>query len=142
MGHPGVVRRRLCPYPEFCDFAAVQYAVIPVVFNLPPGEVTEEQCQCRGDAACTFRLRWQNRDVTESPRAEIRIRAELSEVRLEQIQGMITELASNERYEDVLQGFVRPRCVPPSVQAERCWHSSHGRAVPRMIYSRDSPNGS
>ena len=37
------------PFPEFCDFAAVQYALIPVVFNLPPGEVVEEECQCRGD---------------------------------------------------------------------------------------------
>jgi diguanylate cyclase (GGDEF)-like protein len=93
------------PYPEFCDFAAVQYAVIPVVFNLPPGEVIEEQCQCRGDAACTFRLRWKNRDA-DGLAEQYRIRAELSEVRLEQLQGMITELASNERYEDVLQGFV------------------------------------
>ena len=94
------------PYPEFCDFAAVQYAVIPVVFNLPPGEVIEEECQCRGDATCLFRLRWRQ-DDTDSLRADhYRMRSELFEARLEQIQDMIADLASNERYEDVLQGFV------------------------------------
>ena len=94
------------PYPEFCDFAAVQYALIPVVFNLPPGEVSEEECQCRGDATCLFRIRWQQHD-TESLKADhYRMRSELFEARLEQIQDMIADLASNERYEDVLQSFV------------------------------------
>ncbi len=94
------------PYPEFCDFAAVQYAIIPIVFGLPTGEVVEEECQCRGDAACVFRLRWQDED-TDSLRADhYRMRAELVEDRLEQIQEMIADLTSSERYEDVLQGFV------------------------------------
>ena len=57
------------PFPEFCDFAAVQYAVIPVMFNLPPGEVIEEECQCRGDPACLFRLRWQQLD-TDAAKAD------------------------------------------------------------------------
>ncbi|MGD0313777.1 MAG: EAL domain-containing protein [Acidimicrobiales bacterium] len=95
------------PFPEFCDFAALQYAVVPVVFNLPPGDVIEEECQCRGDAVCLFRLRWQHRDTDSSKADRYRVRAELSEAQLEQIQEMITNLASNESYEDVLQGFVR-----------------------------------
>ena len=94
------------PFPEFCDFAAVQHAVIPAIFNLPPGEVIEEKCQCRGDSACLFRLRWQHLDADSSKADQYRIRAELSEARLQQIQDMIADLASNERYEDVLQGFV------------------------------------
>ncbi len=94
------------PFPEFCDFAAVQYALIPIVFNLPPGEVVEEECQCRGDAACLFRLRWQRQEADSQTADAYRARAELLEARLEQIQDMITALASNERYEDVLQGFV------------------------------------
>ncbi len=94
------------PYPEYCDFAAVQYAVIPVVFNLPAGEVTEEECQCRGDAACLFRLRWQRDDSDSSKADHYRKRAELFEARLDQVQNMIADLASSERYEDVLQGFV------------------------------------
>ena len=34
------------------------------------------------------------------------MRTELLEARLEQLQDMVTDLASNERYEDVLQGIV------------------------------------
>ncbi len=94
------------PFPEFCDFAAVQYAVIPMVFNLPPGEVVEEECQCRGDAACLFRLRWQGQGADSPTTDAYRARAELLEARLSQIQDMITALASNQRHEDVLQGFV------------------------------------
>jgi GAF domain-containing protein len=94
------------PFPEFCDFTAVQYAVVPAVFNLPPGDVIEEECQCRGDPACLFRLRWQRLDTDSSKVDRYRVRAELSEARLEEIQDMITDLASNESYEDVLQGFV------------------------------------
>ncbi len=94
------------PFEEFCDFAAVQYALIPIVFNLPPGEVVEEECQCRGDAACLFRLRWQQGDAGSQPVDPYRARAELLEARLGQIQDMITDLASNEHHEDVLQGFV------------------------------------
>jgi diguanylate cyclase (GGDEF)-like protein len=99
------------PFPEFCDFAAVQYAVVPVVFNLPPGDVIEEECQCRGDSACLFRLRWQRLDTDSSKVDLYRMRAELAETRLEQIQDMITNLASNERYEEVLQ-----ECVASSLR--------------------------
>ena len=94
------------PFPEFCDFAAVQYATVPVMFNLPPGEVVEEECQCRGDPACLFRLRWQHLDTDAANAERYLLRAELSETRLQQLQDMITNLASNERYEEVLQGFV------------------------------------
>lgn len=94
------------PYPEFCDFAAVQYALVLALFNVSSGEVTEEHCQCRGDDRCLFRIRW-SLDETDAQRAErYRERAELSDARLEQIEDMITDLASNERYEDILQGFV------------------------------------
>ena len=94
------------PFPEFCDFVAVQFALIPVLFDLPTGEVIEEQCQCRGDPACLFRFRWEQHGTDNSRAEHYRVRAEVAESRLEQIQSMITDLASNERYEDVLQGFV------------------------------------
>lgn len=94
------------PFPEFCDFVAVQFALIPVLFDLPPGDVVEEQCQCRGDPACLFRFRWEQSGMDTSRADLYRVRAEVAEARLEQIQSMITDLASNEQYEDVLQGFV------------------------------------
>jgi diguanylate cyclase (GGDEF)-like protein len=94
------------PFPEFCDVVAVQLAFVPVIFRLPPGEVVEERCQCRGDDSCVFRIRWQEHE-TEVNKVELyRARAELAEGRLEQVQDMITALASNERHEDVLKGFV------------------------------------
>ena len=94
------------PYPEFCDFAAVQYALILAMFNLPSGEVIEEECQCRGDAGCLFRIRWREEETDEQKAEKYRVRAEVAEARLEQIQGMISDLATNERHEEVLQGFV------------------------------------
>ena len=80
--------------------------MIPIVFGLPPGEVIEEECQCRGDAACVFRLRWKQVDGDLSRADYFEARSEMLEARLQQIQAMITDLASNERYEDVLQGIV------------------------------------
>jgi diguanylate cyclase (GGDEF)-like protein len=95
------------PYPEFCSFLAGTYASIPTIFGLDPGEVTEEQCQCRGDDACVFRLRWVELDEVTSRANYLDSRARLLEARLEQLQAMVTDLASNARYGDVLQGIVR-----------------------------------
>ena len=95
------------PYPEFCEFAAGQYALIPLFFGLKPAKVVEEECQCRGDSACLFRLRWVEGDEAASRAEYLEVRTQLLEARLEQLQGMVTDLASNERYEDVLQGIVR-----------------------------------
>ena len=126
------------PYPEFCDFAAVQYAIIPIVFGLPTGEVVEEECQCRGDAACVFRLRWQDED-TDSLRADhYRMRAELVEDRLEQIQEMIADLTSSERYEDVLQGFVASSLRTAVDRVGPCWLWSPGPDDPARCTSKDS----
>jgi diguanylate cyclase (GGDEF)-like protein len=122
------------PFPEFCDFAAIQYAVIPAVFKLPPGDVVEEECQCRGDAACLFRLRWQHFDTDASKTDRYRIRAEQSEAQLQQIQDMIANLASNERYEDVLQGFVRS-ALRTAVGAGGALLALEGRpGSPRQVY--------
>ncbi len=93
------------PYPEFCEFAIGLLAVIPMVFGLPAGDVTEVECQCKGDPACLFRLSWQSDD--ETSRIEfLEMRTQLLETRLSQVHDMIEDLATNERYEDVLQGIV------------------------------------
>jgi diguanylate cyclase (GGDEF)-like protein len=94
------------PYPEFCEFAAGQYALIPLFFGLKPAKVVEEECQCRGDSSCLFRLRWVEVDEATSRAEYLEVRTQLLEARLEQLQDMVTDLASNERYEDVLQGIV------------------------------------
>jgi diguanylate cyclase (GGDEF)-like protein len=95
------------PYPEFCAFFAGLYAGIPTYFGFPAAEVVEEECQCRGDSACLFRLRWEEDDAGMSRGQNHDVHTKLLEARLDQLKHMITDLASNERYEDVLQGIVR-----------------------------------
>ena len=95
------------PYPEFCSFVAGLYAGIPMYFGLPAAEVIEEECQCRGDSACLFRLRWEEDDEGTSQGQHHDVHTKLLEARFDQLKQMITDLASNERYEDVLQGIVR-----------------------------------
>ncbi len=94
------------PFPEFCEFVAQQYSMLPMFFGLAEGEITEEECQCRGDRACLFRMRWAEVDEVSARAEYFEARAQQLESRLEQLQDMITDLASNERYEDVLQGIV------------------------------------
>jgi diguanylate cyclase (GGDEF)-like protein len=95
------------PYPEFCSFVAGLYAGIPMYFGFPAAEVIEEECQYRGDGACLFRVRWEDDDERTSPGQHHDVHAKLLEARFDQLKQMITDLASNERYEDVLQGIVR-----------------------------------
>ena len=94
------------PFPEYCTFVAQQYAMIPLFFGLPLGDVTEEECQAKGDDACLFRMRWAQVDEATSRAEYLEVRNQQLEARLEQLSDMITDLASNERYEDVLQGIV------------------------------------
>jgi diguanylate cyclase (GGDEF)-like protein len=93
------------PYPEFCEFSAGLFAVIPMIFGLPAAEVVEERCQCRGDRICQFRVTWVDHD--DASQIEfLRVRAQLLEARLGQLHDLIEDLATNERYEDVLDGIV------------------------------------
>jgi diguanylate cyclase (GGDEF)-like protein len=127
------------PYPEFCDFAAVQYALILAMFNLTSGEVVEEECQCRGDAGCLFRIHWRN-DETDAQKAEkYRVRAEVAESRLEQVQEMISDLASNERHEDVLQGFVTSTLSAAVGAGGALLVLAPREGHPREIYSEGLP---
>jgi diguanylate cyclase (GGDEF)-like protein len=94
------------PYPEFCSFIAGQYSQIPMFFGFPAGMVVEEECQCRGDATCLFRIRWEEIDKAATRTEFLEVQTKVLQSRLEQLQAMVTDLASNERYEDVLQGIV------------------------------------
>jgi diguanylate cyclase (GGDEF)-like protein len=95
------------PYPEYCEFAADQYRMIPIFFGLEPADVIEEKCQCRGDAACVFRVWWAEVDEATATAEYLEARAQNLEARLERLQDMVADLASNDRYEDVLQGIVK-----------------------------------
>jgi diguanylate cyclase (GGDEF)-like protein len=93
-------------YPEFCACVARQFRMIPMFFGLPPAEVVEEACQCWGDDECVFHMRWEQADDPSLELSDFKVQSQLLEARLEQLQDMVMDLASNERYEDVLQGIV------------------------------------
>jgi diguanylate cyclase (GGDEF)-like protein len=95
------------PYPEFCVFVAFQYSLIPRYFGLASAAVVETECQCRGDDACLFEISWSTEDPSVEQSGFYKVRAELLEARLHQLEAMVTDLASNDRYEEVLQGVVR-----------------------------------
>jgi diguanylate cyclase (GGDEF)-like protein len=122
------------PYPEFCAFFAGQYRVIPMYHGLPAGEVVEEKCQCRGDDVCLFRLRWQELDEGAPREQYHEVHSQLLEARLEQLKRMITDVASNERYEDVLQGIVGS--AKRAILASAAVMALEARAgSPREVYS-------
>jgi diguanylate cyclase (GGDEF)-like protein len=122
------------PYPEFCAFFAGQYTMIPMYLGLAAAEVVEEQCQSRGDEACFFRLRWQELDDGAPREKYHEMHSQLLEARLEQLKRMITDLASNERYEDVLQGIVGS--ARRAILASAAVMALEARAgSPRRIYS-------
>jgi diguanylate cyclase (GGDEF)-like protein len=127
------------PYPEFCGFVAQQFRMIPMFFGLLMADVEEEECQCRGDSACLFRMRWVE-EVEATSRAEyFEVRAQQLEARLEKLQDMITDLASNERYEDILQGIVGS--TMEAVLAGGALLALEPRAgSPRKVYSEGLTN--
>jgi diguanylate cyclase (GGDEF)-like protein len=127
-------------YSEFCDFVAWQYAVIPIFFGLPPATVVEEKCQCRGDAACLFRFCWAAVDEGVSRIASLEMEAELLKARLEQLQGIVTDLASNERYEDVLQGIVHS-AIGAAGAGSALMALEKRVGIPRRVYSEGLSNG-
>ena len=94
------------PYPEYCEFITGQFRMIPLFFGLQPAAVVEESCQCRGDAACVFRVSWDEGDEATASVEFLEARVQNLEGRLEQLQDLITDLALTERYEDVLEGIV------------------------------------
>jgi diguanylate cyclase (GGDEF)-like protein len=94
------------PYPEFCEFQAGQYALISAAFGLERAEVIEEACQCRGDPSCLFRLRWEDENDVTARLSYFEMHSRHVEMQLEHLRVMVADLASNERYEDILQGIV------------------------------------
>jgi diguanylate cyclase (GGDEF)-like protein len=122
------------PYPEYCSFVAGLYAGIPMYFGFSAAEVIEEECQCRGDITCLFRLRWEGDDEGTSRGQHHDVHTKLLEARFDQLKQMITDLASNERYEDVLQGIVGS--TMRAVIAGGAILALEGRAgSPRKVYS-------
>lgn len=82
------------PFPEFCAFEAGVQTLVPRLFGLPFGEVTEETCCCRGDDRCTFRLRWSQDGDAEHGPGYFETRSQMLESRLHTFQRTIADLVA------------------------------------------------
>jgi diguanylate cyclase (GGDEF)-like protein len=128
------------PYPEFCEFQAGQYELIPAAFGLERAEVTEEACQCRGDPSCLFRLRWEDKNDLIARLSYSEMHSRHIENQLEHLKVMVADLASNERNEDILQGIVGSSLQ--AVGAGGALMALEARpGCPRTIYSEGLTDG-
>ena len=59
-------------YPEYCEFSVGMLTCSAVMFGFPPALVIHESCECRGDDACLFRVRW---DAIDDQRREAALAA-------------------------------------------------------------------
>jgi diguanylate cyclase (GGDEF)-like protein len=82
------------PFREFCSFTAGMLALLPRLFGLPAGVVTEERCCCEGANLCTFRLRWQAEGDLLQQKNYFETRSRLLETRLETLQRTVSDLVS------------------------------------------------
>ena len=123
------------PYPEFCAFVAGQYGMIPMFFGLPAAEVVEEECQCRGDAACSSECA--GRRSTSRPHGS---RPRGAKAAARGPPGAVASDDHRPRLQRALRG--RPpgnrqiRHAEPSAPAARCWRSKRGpgaleRSIPK-----------
>jgi diguanylate cyclase (GGDEF)-like protein len=92
------IRERFRPgfeaFKEYCAFTAGMLAMLPKLFGLPVGDVTEEQCCCDGASSCMFRVRWQPTVDVSRGRDYFETRCRLLEARLEALQHTVSQLVS------------------------------------------------
>jgi diguanylate cyclase (GGDEF)-like protein len=93
------------PFTEYCDFTCGMLGVVPHVFGLGFGEAREEACMTQGAPACSFRIRWDDRDLQRIAE-HYQLRTEVLEARLEGLQAVVADLVSGDELEVVLQRIV------------------------------------
>jgi diguanylate cyclase (GGDEF)-like protein len=94
-----------------CDYTAGVLSEAPVLFGMEPAEVTEENCQARGDRRCRYVVRW---DASSAPEASADRRIAFLEEQLstltdrfEALQATATELVSADDAEQLLRAIVK-----------------------------------
>jgi len=68
--------------------------MLPKLFGLPVGDVTEEECCCDGASHCGFRVRWEPTADASRERDYFETRCRLFEARLEALQHTVAQLVS------------------------------------------------
>jgi diguanylate cyclase (GGDEF)-like protein len=91
-------------YEEYCALQTGVQQISTVIFGFEPAHVVEEQCVCRGDEACVFRIRWVEVDEAVRHATFLENRVRTLEGRLEQFARAVTELVSSDDLKTVLAG--------------------------------------
>lgn len=90
------------PFPALCAWNRGLLAVVPTVFGLPPGDVTEDVCACTGAPACQFTVRWQASGSPEEQVGALQVRVQVLQERLDAVEAMVAELVSSPDMEKTL----------------------------------------
>jgi diguanylate cyclase (GGDEF)-like protein len=94
------------PFEELCVFQMATVTMIPRLFGFGGIEVTELECQRRGDDSCRIRLTWDSA-ADDHQRAEfLTTRLALVERRAEEFQDTVASLVSTEDLEPLLTRIV------------------------------------
>ena len=141
MDHPGVVQGRLSALPGVLRLrrGAVR-AGSRRVQSSSPAKSSRRSASAGGTRPACSGCAGSSPTPTRSGPTTTGCGPSWSEARLEQIQDMITDLASNERYEDVLQGFVGSSVADSGRGRWRAaGPGAPGRIDPARCTSRGSP---
>ena len=80
------------PFPEHCAFQLGVLSFTTRIFGLPPAEVVEEECACRGADACVFRVRWQAEAATKHQISLLETRLQTMQALLERFESTVADL--------------------------------------------------
>lgn len=80
------------PFPALCAWQRGLLAVVPALFGLAAGAVTEERCACRGAPACRYLVRWRAGGTAEEQVGALEARVRVLQERLGSVEAMVAEL--------------------------------------------------
>ncbi len=97
--------------PVSCDWTTGLLAGTPILFGLPPGRVTESECQARGDAQCLYTITWDAEQAATAADPQQRVTALEAQLlatseRLQGVYAIAGDLVSTEDLETVLRRIV------------------------------------
>jgi diguanylate cyclase (GGDEF)-like protein len=95
-------RQGFVPFEEHCSFQVGVQQFSTMLFGYPPAHVVEEQCACRGAAACVFRIRWDSEDELERRTGFLEGRVRSLEALLDQFESTIGDLISGPDLQTIL----------------------------------------
>ncbi|MCZ2859066.1 sensor domain-containing diguanylate cyclase [Blastococcus sp. VKM Ac-2987] len=92
-----------------CDYTQGLLSTVPQIFTLPAAEITHDECQSDGHAACVYHLTWHRRSrLPWRRRAALAVDPELLALRgqLQILQSAATDLVASEDVDTALERIV------------------------------------